>query len=91
MEPAQHGALSRALVGFLVGTSIKRFVLSGHLARLFAVAAATLATRLVELFTLAVMGRNLVAPSIPEVLAGVAGNAILGTFLFSMFRQEKTA
>ena len=84
------GALSRSLVGYLTGTAVARFVLSGLLARLLVVATATLAARLLELFTLTVMGRYLVVPSAPDVLAGVVGNALLGTFLFSMAQRERT-
>jgi rod shape-determining protein MreD len=83
-------ALSRSLVGFLVGTAVTRFVLSGLLARLLMVASATLLARVLDLFTLAVMGRHLVSPSLPELFAGVAGNAVLGAALFTLIQRERS-
>jgi rod shape-determining protein MreD len=83
------GALSRSVVGYLTGTAVMRFVLSGPLARLLVVGSATLATRLFEIFTLAVMGRTPSALPASELLAGVAGNALLGTILFSMLQRER--
>lgn len=83
------GALSRCFVGYLTGSAVTRFVLSGPLAQLLVIGAATLATRLLELFTLTVMGRNQAAPSVSELLAGVAGNAVLGTLLIGLFQRER--
>ena len=84
------GALSRSLVGYLVGFAVTRFLLSGPLAQLLVVAAATFATRTLEFLILAVMGRLVVPPSLPELLAGIAGNALLGTALFMLLQKEKT-
>lgn len=83
------GALARSLVGYLAGGATVRFVLSGPLARLLVVATATLATRLLEFFTLAVMGRHLAAPPPSDLLAGIAGNGAAGALLFTLLHRER--
>ncbi len=83
------GALSRSLVGYLAGSATVRFVLSGPLARLLVVITATLATRLLEFFTLAVMGRHLAAPTPSDLLAGIAGNGAVGAVIFTLLYRER--
>lgn len=83
------GALSRSLVGYLTGSATVRFVLSGPFARLLVVIMATFAARLLEFFTLTVMGRHLAAPTPTDLLAGIAGNGAAGAVLFTLFQREK--
>jgi rod shape-determining protein MreD len=83
------GALSRSLVGYLTGSATVRFVLGGPFARFLVVIAATLAARLLEFFTLAVMGRHLAAPPPADLLAGIAGNGAAGAVLFTLFHRER--
>ncbi|HXI04260.1 MAG TPA: rod shape-determining protein MreD [Candidatus Saccharimonadales bacterium] len=83
------GALSLSLAGYVAGTAVTRFVLNGPLAQFLVVAVATLAARLLEISTLAVMGRHLASPSLTTLMAGVAGNAFLGTALFTMLQQKR--
>jgi len=84
------GAVSRSLVGFVLGTAGLRFVLTRPLPQLLVVAGGTLAARLVELLTLTVMGRQLAPPSPLDLLAAVAGNTAVGWIAFRILHRETT-
>jgi rod shape-determining protein MreD len=85
------GAVSRGLVGYVIGTAGLRFDLTRPLSQLLVIAGGTLSVRLLELLTLVVMGRQLVLPPLPELLAGVAGNIIIGWTAFRLLRREKSS
>jgi rod shape-determining protein MreD len=82
------GAVSRSLVGFILGSAGSRFVLTRPLIELFVIAGGTLTARLLELLTLTVMGRQLAPPSPLDLLAAVAGNAAAGWIAFRVLHKE---
>jgi rod shape-determining protein MreD len=83
------GAVSRVLVGYLVGSASTRLVFAGPLPRFLMVAAGTLAARVLELLTLLLMGRRLAQPSVIGILAGVLGNGLVGGALVALLSREK--
>ncbi len=85
------GATAKSLVGFIVGSAGLRFLLAGILPQVLIISCGTLAARLLELLTLAVMGRQLVLPPIQDLLAGVAGNSLVGWAVFALLRREKAS
>jgi rod shape-determining protein MreD len=82
------GAVSRGLVGYLIGSASTRLVLTGPLPQFLIVAAGTLAARLLEVLTLVLMGRRLVPPPVLGFLAAAAGNGLVGGALFALRRRE---
>jgi len=85
------GAVSRGLVGYVIGTAGLRFDLTRPLSQLLVIAGGTLSVRLLELLTLFVMGRQLALPPLPELLAGVAGNTVIGWTAYRLLRREKSS
>lgn len=85
------GSVSRGLVGYAIGTAGLRFVLTRPLSQLLVISGGTLAVRLLELLTLVVMGRQIVLPPLPDLLAGVAGNTIIGWTAFMLLRRESNS
>lgn len=82
------GAVSRSLVGYVLGTAGMRFVLTRPLPQFLVVTGGTLAARLMELLTLAVMGRQLAPPSPFDLFAAVVGNAAVGWAAFRFLHRE---
>lgn len=77
-------ALSKALVGYLVGMVGLRFALAPVMSRVLVLAAATVLTRSVELGTLAIMGRRLAYSPYPTLLVAVLGNCLVGAMMFGL-------
>jgi rod shape-determining protein MreD len=85
------GSVARGLVGYAIGTAGTRFDLTRPWSQLLVIAGGTLAVKLLELLTLVVMGRQIVLPPLPEIAAGVAGNAAIGWAAFALLRRESTS
>ena len=81
-------ALSRGLVGYLVGILGLRFALAPFVARVLVLAAATVLTSSIEVGTLAIMGRRLAYSPFPALLQTVVGNCLLGAPLVGALRRE---
>ena len=81
-------ALSRALVGYLVGILGLRFALAPFVARVLVLAAATVLTSSIEMGTLAIMGRRLAYSPFPALLETVVGNCLLGAPLVGALKRE---
>ena len=76
-------ALSKSLVGYLVGMVGLRFALAPITSRVLVLAAATVLTRSIELGTLAIMGRRLAYSPYPTLLVTVLGNCLAGAMIFA--------
>lgn len=81
-------ALSKALVGYLVGALGLRFATAPFMARVLILAAATLLSGSVEVGTLAIMGRQLARSTYPHMLERVVGNCLIGALLVGFLRRE---
>jgi rod shape-determining protein MreD len=81
------GAVSRGLTGFALGTAGLRFVLTRPVQQLMVISGGTVATRLLELLTLAVMGR-FTPPSPMDLLQAAVGNTAVGWGLFRILHRE---
>ena len=77
-------ALSKALVGYLVGMVGLRFALAPVTSRVLVLAAATVLTRSIELGTLAIMGRRLAYSPYPTLLVTICGNCLVGAMVFGL-------
>jgi rod shape-determining protein MreD len=82
------GAVSRSLVGYAVGVTGTRIDLARPVAQLLLIAGGTVTARVLELLTLAVMGRRFVLSSPADLLASAIGNAIVGLAAFRLLRKE---
>ena len=85
------GSVSRGLVGYVIGTAGLRFVLTRPSSQLLVVSGGTLAVRLLELIILVVMGRQTALPRLPDLLAGVVGNTLVGWTASMLLRREKAS
>lgn len=75
-------ALSKTLVGYLVGVVGLRFALAPLMSRVLVLASATVLTRSIELGTLAIMGRRLAYSPYPGFLVSILGNCLVGAMIF---------
>jgi rod shape-determining protein MreD len=81
-------ALSKALVGYLVGILGLRFALVPLISRIIVIAAATIMSRSVEVATLAIMGRRLAYAPYPHLFESVPGNCLLGVLIIGALNRE---
>ena len=81
-------ALSKALVGYLVGMMGLRLALSPALPRVLVIAAATVLSRSIEMGTLAIMGRRFAPSPYPFLLEAMIGTCILGGLLIGAVRDD---
>jgi len=81
-------ALSKALVGYLVGMMGLRLALGPALPRVLVIAAAAVLSRAIEMGTLAIMGRRFAPLSLPFLLEAMLGTCIAGTLLIGAFRRQ---
>jgi len=81
-------ALSKSLVGYLVGVVGLRFALAPLVSRVLVLAAATVLSRFIEVGTLAIMGRKLAYAPYPHLFGTVLGNCVIGTIAIGAFRPE---
>ncbi len=80
-------ALSKALVGYLVGLLAQRFALAPFMARVLVLAAATVLSAFTEAGTLAIMGRRLASSTDPFLLERVLGNCAVGALTVGLLRR----
>ena len=80
-------ALSKALVGYMVGVVGLRFAPPPIVARVLILAAATLLASSIEVGTSAILGRNLAYSTYPHLLERVFGNCIIGVPLIELMRR----
>ena len=77
-------ALSKALLGYLVGILGLRFSLVPLILRIIVIAAATVLSRTIEMATLAIMGRWLSSTPWAYMFESVIGNCIAGGLILSL-------
>jgi len=81
-------ALSKSIVGYLVGIVGLRFALAPLVSRVLVLAAATVLSRFIEVGTLAIMGRKLAYAPYPHLVGTVLGNCLIGSIVIGVFRPE---
>lgn len=81
-------ALSKALVGWLVGLVGTRFALAPLVSRVLVLAAATVLSRSIEVGTLAIMGRRLAGPPYSHLFEPVVGNCLIGALAIGALWRE---
>ena len=82
-------ALSKALIGYLVGVFGRRFSPTSLLARILIIAAATVLASTMEVGTLAIMGRNLAYSTYPHLLERMLGNSLAGALVMETMRYTR--
>ncbi|HKY31266.1 MAG TPA: rod shape-determining protein MreD [Candidatus Polarisedimenticolia bacterium] len=81
-------ALSKSLVGYLVGMVGLRFALAPVMSRVLVLAAATVLSRSIEVGTLAIMGRRLAYSPYPTMITTMLGNCLLAAMTYGALRRE---